>query len=197
MKSILGKRAGQKGVLAVEFAIILVVLLLLVFGVMELARAAYLYNTLQEVTRRAASAAINTNFRNEPDKAKVRREAIFRTNSGTLVMGEPVSDAHIRIDYLSLIRNADGSITMTPIPDSSLPSCPARNRLICLSDPYDAACIRLVRVRVCDPADASTCTPVPYKPMLPLVELPIRMPVFTAISTAESLGFTPGEAPCP
>jgi hypothetical protein len=181
----------------VEFAMILFVLLLLVFAVMELARAMYLYNTLQEATRRAASAAAKVSFKDEPKKAEVRWQAIFRDTSGPLTMGDPITDSHLRIDYLALVRNGDGSLTRTPIPDASLPSCPARNRVICMKDPNDASCVRFVRVRICDPGDTATCKQVPYKTLLPLVDLPINLPKATKIVAADTLGFSPGAIPCP
>jgi Flp pilus assembly protein TadG len=43
----------QAGVFSVEFAIVLTLFLTLVFGAIELARAMYLFNTLQEATRTA------------------------------------------------------------------------------------------------------------------------------------------------
>jgi Flp pilus assembly protein TadG len=48
------KGARQKGVAAVEFAILLPMLLLIVFGITEFGRALYSYNTLVKATRDAA-----------------------------------------------------------------------------------------------------------------------------------------------
>jgi len=190
-------RQSQAGAFAVEFAIVLTLFLTLVFGVIELARAMYLFNTLSEVTRRGASAAANTDFRDETAKDRVREAAVFRSSPGLLLLGDPVSDQHVRIDYLSLAHNGDGSMSLTPIPAGGMPSCPARNRLICLEDPNNPSCIRFVRVRVCDPADTGACNQVTYQTILPFISLPIRLPTSTTVVPAESLGFTPGMTPCP
>ena len=188
---------SQRGVFAVEFALVLLLLLTLTYSVVELARAMYMFNTLQESTRRAASGAAQTDFRNEADKDSVRQDAIFRGSAGTLAVGDPITDAHIRIDYLALTRNADGSLALSPIATSSMPSCPARNRIICMSDPNSASCIRFVRARVCDPSNTGTCNAVQYKPLMPLVDLPINLPRSETIVTAGSLGFVAGATPCP
>jgi hypothetical protein len=183
----------QAGAFAVEFALVVLVFFTFIFGVIELARAMYLWNTLQEATRSAARAAANTNFSDATAMNLVRQHAIFRTSAGTLVMGDPVTDAHIRIDYMSLIRNADGSMTITPIPDAILPSFPGGNRFNCIQDPNGGNCIRFVRARVCAPGDTNDCSPVSYVPLLPLVKFSaLHLPRSTTIVRAESLGYTPG-----
>lgn len=166
-----------------------------VFGVLELARAMYVINTLQEVTRRAAAEAANTDFSDAAALRRVRQKAIFRSSSGQLALADPVSDDEIRIDYLSVARDIDGNLTMNRI--ATLPSCPARNRLNCVTDPYSASCIRFVRVRVCQSGEGETCTPVRYRMVFPLISLPIDLPRASTIVTAETLGFTPGMGPCP
>ena len=45
----------QRGVAAVEFALVVIIFLTLLFGIIELARSMYVFNTLKEVTRRAAN----------------------------------------------------------------------------------------------------------------------------------------------
>ena len=186
---------SQRGTFAVEFAIILVTLLLILFGIVELARLLYMYNTLQDATRRAGNSAAVTDYRDLSAMNLVRQKAIFRSDPGELVLGSPVTDEHIRIDYLALVRNADNSQTLTPIASGDLPSCPARNRVTCTSNANDPHCIRFVRVRVCDPADASNCKPTYYQPLFGLFPS-VRLPTSTAIVTAETLGYTPGQVPC-
>ncbi len=137
----------QAGAVVVEFAMVLLVFLVLAFGVMELARIMYMFNTLQEVTRHAATLAANTDFTDNAAKSVARQAAIFRNSPGPLALGAPITDAHVRIDYLSLIRNG-ANLTMTEIPTSSLPNCSANNRIGCIKDRNDPACIRFVRVRV-------------------------------------------------
>jgi hypothetical protein len=163
-----------------------------------MARLVYLFNTLQEVTRNAARAASGTNFRDESAKSLVRQNAIFRTSAGTLVLGDPVTADHIRIDYLSVARNPDGSMQLTPIPEGALAACPARNRLICTADPHNASCIRFVRVRVCEPGGAGVCDPVEYVPLMPLLRVSaLKLPMSTTIVKAETLGYESGQSMCP
>lgn len=191
------KVTWQSGFTVVEFAMVLVLFLTFLFGVIELARAMYVFNTLQEVTRRAANAAAHVNFRDESAKTEVRQNALFRNTGGQLILGDPVTDQHIRIDYLALVRAAGGSMTLTPIPIGSMPSCPARNRITCMANPNDASCIRFVRVRVCDPDDTNECTPVRYNAMVSLISLPLNLPKSTTIIAADSLGHELGTTPCP
>jgi hypothetical protein len=188
------RREGQAGSFAVEFALVLLVFLTVIFGTIELARAMYIFSTLQEVTRRAARLAANVDFRDEGSKDRVRQKAIFLNAPGTLIFSAPVTDRHIKIDYLALIRNGDGSMTPTPIPPESLPAGPGRNRFNCSGNPNSATCVRLVRVRICAPG-GTTCTPVRYQPIVPLITLPINLPMSTAIVTSESLGFVEGMTP--
>jgi len=179
----------QRGVAAVEFAIVASVFFLFIFGAMELARVMYVFNTLQEVTRRAAVAAANADF-HEPALSSIRQKAIFRTSPGPLILGDPVTDDHVRIDYLALVRNADGSITPTRIPTTDLPANPAQNRVICNSNANDPSCIRLVRARICETGD-NDCDRMTYKTIFPLITLSVKLPLATTIIPARSMGYTP------
>lgn len=181
-------RRKQDGVAAVEFAVVAFVFFALFFGAIEIARAMYLCNTLQEVTRRAAAFAVNANFKDDAAMEKVREKAIFRNSPGTLSFGDPISDAHIQIDYMSITRNGN-SLTPTPISSGSLPASPKENRVLCMSDPNDPGCIRLVRVRVCMPGGGGTCTPVSYKTLVSLVPFPLELPTAETIMKAETLGY--------
>jgi hypothetical protein len=186
----------EQGLAAVEFALIAVVFFTLVFGVIELARVIFVFNTLQEVTRRAASGAASTNFRDTGAVDRVRQRSVFRSSSGPLLLADPVTDQDIRIDYMALVASG-GALTMTPIATASLPTCAAENRKMCLADPNSASCIRFVRVQVCDHRNASACDPIKYKPFVSLINLPINIPTSTAIVPAETLGFVPGTVTCP
>lgn len=53
-ESLAAKQAGMRGVVAVEFALLLIPLVLLVFGVAEFGRALYQYNTLAKTVRDSA-----------------------------------------------------------------------------------------------------------------------------------------------
>jgi len=189
------KNNARHGAVAVEFSLTLVLFLTIAFAVIELARAMYMYNTLELATMRAATLAANVDFHDAAALSAVRQNAIFRDTPGTLILGDPITDAHIRIDYLALPYT--GTPVMTPIPTAALPACPVNNRITCMKDPYDASCIRFVRARICDPAVTDSCNNVPYKTLASLVSLPLRLPTATAIVTAETLGAAPGQAPCP
>jgi hypothetical protein len=200
MAHILTRPLGrQNGSFAVEFSLVIIVFLTLIFCVIEIARVMYMWNTLQEVTRRAASAAARTDFSDVSAMNSVRNQAVFRATSGLLPAGDPVTDAYVRIDYMSLARASDGRMTLTPIPNGTLPSCPARNQVACAADPNAASCIRFVRVRICAPgSDATTCDPVPYAPIMPIVNVAsLTLPLSTTIARAETLGYTPGQSLCP
>ncbi|MCU6497851.1 pilus assembly protein [Rugamonas sp. A1-17] len=186
---------AQRGVVAVEFSMVLMLFLIIAVGVIELARAMYLYNTLEMVTQRAASLAANTDFRDAAAMDAVRQKAIFRSSAGALMLGAPITDAHVRIDYLALTYA--GTPAMAEIPAAALPACTANNRITCMKDPYDASCIRFVRARICDPAVTATCNHVQYQTLFSLVSLPLSLPNATAIINAETLGATLGAAPCP
>ena len=176
-----GRRAGA-GAVTAEFAIVITLFLAIVCGVVEIARLLYIFNTLQVVTHRAAAMD------------GVRQRAIFRASAGTLTLGAPVTDHHIRIDYLAL-SGAGG--TMSEIPAASLPSCPANNRVTCMQNPYGPSCIRLVRARLCDPADTGQCVRVAYQPLFSFIAIPLSLSSAPAVMTVETLGAPPGQAPCP
>jgi hypothetical protein len=184
----------MRGVVTAEFSIVLVWFMLLCCGVLELARVLYMFNTLQAVTLRAASTAAHTDFSDPAALAALRQQALLRDGAGGLVLGAPVSAAYVRIDYLALTSNG---AAMTPIAAAALPACPANNRLVCMKDPYDASCIRLVRARICDPADSGECRAVLYQPLFSFLSLPLTLPTASAIAAAETLGALPGAAPCP
>lgn len=181
------ERRKQQGVAAVEFSLIAILFFTLVFGIIEVARAMYICNTLQEVTRRAAALAANTDFSDQAAMQNVRERAIFRNDPGFLVFAEPITDQHINIDYMRVRRDGT-ALTMARIPEGSLPSDAAGNIANCSRDPYGESCIRLVRVRVCQEGSGETCTPVTYKTLVSLVPLPFGLPRSTTIANAETLG---------
>lgn len=192
LRTALGK---AQGVAAVEFGLVAPIFLLLVFGVIEVARAMYICNTLQEVTRRGAALAATTDFSDATAMQHVRERAVLRDSPGLLAFADPVSDQHIKIDYMS-IQKSGSNLTMEPIPAGSLPASPAVNYANCLRNPYGSDCIRFVRVRVCEQDDTSSCTQVPYSSLVPLVPLPFNLPASTTVVNAETLGMPEGTPPC-
>lgn len=186
---------AQEGSTVVEFALVLPVFLLFVFAVMELARALYMINILQEVTRRAASSAAAADFSNTATMDTIRRSAVLDDVSGQLPLGVPVTDAHVRIDYLSITRDAGGLMNYSPIPAGSLPGNPARNNVNCVLNPYGDNCIRLVRVRICDPDNTGSCDAVQYQQAFPLINFSFSLSKSTTIVAAEGLGLVAGDTP--
>lgn len=190
-------RLRQEGTAAIEFALLALIFFTLVFGIIEVARLLYVYNTLQEVTRRAAAAAANVYARDDTALQKVKQYAVFRDSPGELLLAPPVSDANIRIEYLALKRDsASNALSLTKIDHDSLPSCAAQNRQICMRDPNADNCIRFVQVSVCDTANTGSCVPVTSKMLFPLVELGVALHKATTITPAESLGYSTGMPPC-
>jgi Flp pilus assembly protein TadG len=189
------RKRPQQGAAAVEFALVIVAFFVVVFGIIEIARLMFLFNTLQEVTRRAATGASNTDFTNASRLDEVRQHAIFRSSAGGLVLMNELTDESIRIDYLSVHRDPDGLLTMVPIQASALPSSPAANRRTCLVDPNSATCIRIVRARVCQPGITANCEPMEFQSMVPLLSFSMPLPVATTLAKAESLGISSNSTP--
>ena len=185
----------QAGVFAVEFALVAMIFLTLLFTILEVSRALYIWNALQEVTRRAARAAAVTNFSDPVAMARVRQNAIFRNAPGGLAFAAPVTDDYVRIDYMSIRSPSNTVMQKVQIAPAALPGCPARNVVTCTANSGDDSCIRLVRVRICKPG-GDDCTAVPYQTLLPLIALPMDLPTSETIAPAESLGYTPGMALC-
>jgi hypothetical protein len=188
------RRPRQAGVAAIEFALVATVFLIVVFATLELARVQYLMNTVMEVTRRAAAAAANTNFRDAAALKTIQANAVFRNAAGPLALGDPVTADNVFIDYLSVSKDTLDMQHMT-----SLPSCPARNRWNCVGDPNGDNCIRFVRARVCESMDgAGNCTPLSYQRVFPFLDLSgWHVPIAETIVPAGSLGYSVGSMPCP
>lgn len=188
-------RSRQDGVAAVEFALVVSMFLLLVFGIIEFARLMYMYNTLSEVTRSAARAAANISFTDDSALNLARRRAVFDEDEGILPFGTPITSDHIRIEYMYLGVKG-GGLELQIIPSGSMPASPARNRVNCMADSTAINCIRAVQVRICQEGNtAGTCTAVPYQTLMPLVSLPLTLPTSLTIVTAESLGYQVGDTP--
>lgn len=178
----------QQGVAAVEFAIVAVLFFTVVFGVIELARMMFMFNTLSEVTRRAASAAANVDFTNPAAINQAQWRAIFRDSAGGMTLMNELTDQSVRIDYLYIARNVDGTFATVPIAAGALPLSPAANRKACLVDPNSSSCIRIVRARVCKSDISDSCVPMQFRPLLPLVDLSLPLPTSPTLVIAKSFG---------
>ena len=193
-------RRRQGGVFAVEFAMLALLFFLFLFAMLELARAVYVWNMVHEITRRAARGAAVTDFSDAGALQAVRAHAVLRTTPGALPLGGGISDAYVRIDYLS--QAAGGALAAVPV--TVMPGCPQRNRINCLDDPHGASCIRFVRARLCVPGDGARCERVPYRPVLPLLGVmfpsgagAVRLPSGSSMAVAESLGYPDNPNFCP
>lgn len=193
-------RRRQSGVFAVEFAMLALLFFLFLFAMLEVARAVYLWNMVHEITRRAARGAAVADFSDAGALQAVRAHAVLRTTPGALPLGGGISDAYVRIDYLS--QAAGGALAAVPV--TVMPGCPQRNRINCLDEPHGASCIRFVRARLCVPGDGARCERVPYRPVLPLLGMmfpsgagAVRLPSGTTMAVAESLGYPDNPNFCP
>lgn len=91
-------RHRENGTTTVEFAIAAAALFLMIFGVIEIGRAYFVYAMLDEVTRRAARLAVVCPV----DDPAVAQMAVFNSSGDSsdspLVNG--LTPAHIVIDYI-------------------------------------------------------------------------------------------------
>jgi hypothetical protein len=182
------RQAQQRGVAAVEFSLVAILMFMFIFGTMEISRAIFLWSTMTAVTNRAARAASMTGLDDTTGKATLRRDAMFlATDGGHLALTDDIGVANLAIDYLAL----DASTRVTALPLSN-----AENTAICLNNPAAANCVRFVRVRLCQAE--TNCTPMPYRPLtlLPGIDVfNINMPTFAAIAPVASLGMPPTTKP--
>ena len=189
---ILSTARSQRGVAAVEFALIAVVFFMVLLGIAEFGRIMYVWNTTQEVTRRAAREAVVRDF-SAAETAAIKREAIFQAGtSGTVSLpaGVEITNATVRLVYLTV----DAGGNPVAITAGNMPADPADNISAC----GDAArmfisCIRFVQA--CIAVDDTCVSSIPYQPMVVLlgnlgIDLAINIPASTVVMPAESLGFT-------
>ena len=91
--------ARQKGVTTVEAAIVAMLALIILFGVLEIGRVFFVWNALEEATRRGARVAAVCQL-NDP---AIRQIASF-TASGTPIVNS-LSQANIEVSYLDMNGN--------------------------------------------------------------------------------------------
>lgn len=171
----------QRGAAVVEFALIAVVFFMLLLGIIEFGRLFFLWNTVQEVTRKAAREAIVRNFATEVPA--IQREAIFRdgsTGEVGLLFSQEITNLRVSITYLNQFSPRT---IATP-----LPAGPAENISECLN--ASASCIRYVEAKLCV-QDGEECSQVQYVPMLGWwwPGSGIHIPFSTVTMPAESLGY--------
>jgi|APLak6261691555_1056199.scaffolds.fasta_scaffold00405_5 Flp pilus assembly protein TadG len=161
---------SQRGVAAVEFAIIAMLLFTVLFGILELGRLFYVFNSVQEVTRRAArEAVVRWAVDSTSEEDEIKRLALFGATAN-LPAGAEITPARITIEYL----NGNRAI-LTTFPDS-----PSDNITECLSGP--TGCIAYVRVSI------TGATYAPMVSLFPYLRVPI--PASTVTMPAESMGYS-------
>ena len=184
-------RCHQSGTAVIEFALISIFFFTLLFGIIELGRLMYVWNTVQEVTRRAAREAVVRNFVTDTDA--VLREAIFRSgSSGTVYLpaSSEITNAEVRITYLYAVP---GATNPNPVV-SPAPTDPDDNLSACADAGRSNSCIRYVRAEVCN---SGNCTGVLYQPLIGFllavggIDFRVQIPVSPVVMPAESLGFVP------
>lgn len=180
----------QCGATAVEFALISLFLFTLLLGIVELGRLMYVWNTVQEVTRKAAREAVVRNFATA--RPAIQREAIFRagsTGAVTLPAGVEISNAEVKISYLNANR--------VEIDEALLPAQPEDNLSYCGDALELYRCIRYVRAEVCIVSETACTGEVQYRPLVGFllavgdIDFRIGIPVSPVEMPAEGLGFTP------
>ena len=164
----------QKGVAAVEFSLIAILFFGILFACFEFGRMLYVFNTMQEVTRRATREAT---IRWVDEAPLIKKLALF---GGTAIpAGAEVTDANIVIEYL----DRSGAV----ISDSLLPIDPADNLSACNDATRLGSCITSVRVSI---NNASYQTMVGL--LIKKFNFPSAIPLPRSSMTAyaESLGFS-------
>ena len=91
-------RSRNQGLVTVEFAIIGTVVMIVLFGAIELGRTLFVMNTLTEVTRRCARVAAVCPV-NDPAPAQV---AVFANGGGSSTVVAGLTPANIVIEYLDI-----------------------------------------------------------------------------------------------
>jgi Flp pilus assembly protein TadG len=94
----------QRGLASVEFALVGLVAMVVLFGVLEVARMMFTLNMLQEATRRGARmAAVCT-----VDNPAIARAALFNSSGGGTdsPLINRLTAANIQVDYLDTAGNA-------------------------------------------------------------------------------------------
>jgi Flp pilus assembly pilin Flp len=191
-----GSKKTQRGASAVEFGLVAVVFFVLLLGIIEFGRIFYLWNTVQEVTRRAAREAVVRGFA-AADQNAVKGASVFHCQlaapgqaypssctGGTFSLPGGAEVTNLRVDLRYLNASMDDV--------SPMPSDVGENFTNCEADRNGNDCIRFVEARICQP-QGNNCNPVQYAgPLLGFFPfLAVDIPASTVVMPAESLGFRP------
>jgi hypothetical protein len=195
MRSLIGSSTArsQRGAATVEFALLAIVFFMILLGTMEFGRIMYIWNTAQEVTRRAAREAVVRDF-SAVETAAIKRESIFQGGTSgpvNLPAGVEITNTTVKLVYLTV----DAGGNRAAITAGNMPADPADNISAC----NDAgrvfiSCIRFVQA--CIAVDDACASSIPYQPMVLLlanlgIDFAINIPASLVVMPAESLGFAP------
>lgn len=157
----------------------------LALAIIELARGIFLWNALDESTRRVARAAAVTDYASAASAPSIAAAALFN-NRGAMPLGEAITRDNLRVEYLTA--------GLTP---ALLAACPRQNMINCRADPTAANCVRFVRVSVCQSGAAAGCAPLAYTPLLAprwLLPRALALPTFATVRPAGTLGYLAGQS---
>ena len=160
----------QRGVAAVEFALVALLFFTILLAIIEIGRMLFIYNTMQEMTRRGAREAV-VRWVDSASQAEIKSIALF--NATAMPASPDVTAANITITYLQ----KDGVTAV-----ASFPADPGDNISACGNSARVANCIYNVRVSI---------TGATFTPMIGLFDfLSMPLPSSEVTMHAESLGFT-------
>ena len=163
----------QSGAAIVEFALICAIFISLLIATVEFGRMMYVYNSMQEISRRGAREAT---VRWITDTSAIKSAALF--GAGALPGGPEVASSNIFIRYLR--ANGIDEVTTPPIDAGD-------NLAACNDVTRTAECIAYVEVSVRN----VTYKPLIFNPANVTTSRPnISLPQATTVVYAESLGFT-------
>ncbi len=177
MKPAAARLGAQRGVAAVEFAVVGLVFIALLLALVELTRAMYMWSMLSNVTRMVARAAIVT----APTAAALKPAIVKAIAAGpddkSTAYGVDVTVDTIQVKFL----NQDLSQMAAP------PASGNANIASCQASPAGAACARFVQVQVCQAG--TDCDRLEFAPVAPFLPV-MRLPTFLTILPVQSLGCT-------
>jgi len=97
----------QGGITTVEFAIIGLVVIVVLFGVLEMGRMLFVMNTLTEGTRRGARVAAVCPI-NDPS---IARATVFSEDGSNSAIIRGLTTANVTVEYLDMVGNVIGDPT--------------------------------------------------------------------------------------
>ncbi|MHB8352838.1 MAG: TadE/TadG family type IV pilus assembly protein [Burkholderiales bacterium] len=174
-------KSSERGVTSVEFALVAALLLSLLFGVMELGRILFVWNSAQEVTRRAArDAAVQGLTLFTPYDAVLQPG----TSSGTMAfpgIGE-ITNWTVSIQFMT---GDFGALAATAPPTNA-----TLNQSNCTQGL--SPCVTAVQASLCAPG-STPCQPVSYLPIGIFGSVfQLLLPISTVTLPLESAGAISG-----